>query len=90
MKRTGRVQLLFLHLSEQYLTSFQTFSHFLRQANGLPQRTQILVGKFSFFMPLGIRPYKSSTTQCLNRFSLTIVGVAFPHEGHQRIGKKRA
>jgi hypothetical protein len=44
----------FLHLSEQYLTSFHTFSHFFRQRNGLPQRVHILVGRFDFLIPLGI------------------------------------
>jgi hypothetical protein len=44
----------FLHLSEQYLTSFHTFSHFLRQLNGIPQRAHVFVGRFSFLIPLGI------------------------------------
>ena len=40
---------------EQYLTSSQQFCHFFRQANGLPQTIQILVGRFSLSTPLGIR-----------------------------------
>jgi hypothetical protein len=44
----------FLHLSEQYFTSFHTFSHFFRHVNGLPQLGQILVGRFAFLIPLGI------------------------------------
>ncbi len=43
-----------LHLSEQYFTCSQIFSHFLRQAKGLPQRAQILTGKSAFLIPLGI------------------------------------
>jgi len=43
-----------LHLSEQYLTSFHTFSHFLRQLNGIPQQAHVFVGRFSFLIPLGI------------------------------------
>jgi len=39
------------HLSEQYLTSAQFFSHFLRQANGLLQAMQTFSGKFSFLTP---------------------------------------
>ena len=31
--------------SEQYLTLSHTFSHFLRQQNGKPQITQILLGR---------------------------------------------
>ena len=34
--------------SEQYLTSSQTFSHFLRQVNGNPQAGQVLVGRSDF------------------------------------------
>ena len=39
----------FRHLSEQYFTSSQTFSHFFRHVNGRPQVMQILVGKSDFF-----------------------------------------
>jgi hypothetical protein len=35
--------------SLQYFTSFHTFSHFLRQLNGLWQVTQILDGRCCFF-----------------------------------------
>jgi hypothetical protein len=42
--------LFILHLSLQYLTSFQTLSHFLRHENGLKQTGQILLGKFLFFV----------------------------------------
>lgn len=37
------------HFSEQYLTSSQTFSHFLRHENGNPQVAHVLLGK-SFFL----------------------------------------
>ena len=36
--------------SEQYRTRSQSRSHFLRQAKGREQATQILVGRFDFFM----------------------------------------
>jgi hypothetical protein len=39
------------HLSEQYLTSAQTFSHFLRQLKGLLQVAQVLVGRLDLEMP---------------------------------------
>jgi hypothetical protein len=39
--------LFILHLSLQYFTSSQTFSHFLRHANGF-QTTIYFVGKFCF------------------------------------------
>lgn len=39
------------HLSEQYFTESHTFSHFLRQVNGLPQVTHVLVGKLCFATP---------------------------------------
>lgn len=44
------------HLSEQYCTSSQTFSHFLRQVNGRPQVTQGFSGKSLFRTPFGIIP----------------------------------
>ena len=34
-----------LHLSEQYLTSLQTFSHFFRHVNDNSQCWQVLVGR---------------------------------------------
>jgi hypothetical protein len=37
------------HLSEQYFTSAQTFSHFFRQVNGRPQVAQIFEGSSDFF-----------------------------------------
>jgi hypothetical protein len=43
--------LALLHLSEQYFTSSHTFSHFLRQLNGLPQTVQLFVGRFCFLIP---------------------------------------
>jgi hypothetical protein len=39
-------------LSEQYLTSSHTFSHFLRQMKGRPQVTQIFEGRSDFFFTL--------------------------------------
>jgi hypothetical protein len=39
------------HLSEQYLTLSQTFSHFLRHVKGLAQVAQVLVGRFDFATP---------------------------------------
>lgn len=35
---------LFRQRFEQYLTSSQTFAHFLRHSNGRPQTTQVLIG----------------------------------------------
>ncbi len=43
----------FLHLSEQYLTSFQTFSRFLRQLKGRLQVTQIFWGSCDL-LPLNV------------------------------------
>ena len=40
--------------SEQYFTSSHTFSHFLRQVNGLPQVRQVFSGRSDFFTPFGI------------------------------------
>jgi hypothetical protein len=39
------------HLSEQYFTLSQTFSHFLRHVKGLPQVAQFLVGRFDLATP---------------------------------------
>jgi hypothetical protein len=47
----ANLPLLARHLSEQYLTSAQFFSHFLRQANGLLQAIQTFSGRFSFLTP---------------------------------------
>jgi hypothetical protein len=44
------------HRSEQYLTSSQTRSHFLRQANGRPQVTQVLCGRLAFLCMDQLRP----------------------------------
>jgi len=41
-------------LVEQYFTSSQTFSHFFRKVNGLPQLWQIFAGRSDLLMPLGI------------------------------------
>jgi hypothetical protein len=46
--------------SEQYLTSSQTFSHFLRQVNGKPHRMHGLLGRSDFlriFIWLKINKY---------------------------------
>jgi hypothetical protein len=40
-----------LHLSLQYFTSSQTFSHFLRHEKGRLQTMQVFLGKFCFFIP---------------------------------------
>jgi hypothetical protein len=40
--------------SEQYSTSFQSFAHFLRQANGFAQAAHIFEGKSPFLTILGI------------------------------------
>ena len=45
---------LSLHLSEQYFTLLHNFSHFLRQLNGLPQASHILLGRCCFFTPFGM------------------------------------
>jgi hypothetical protein len=42
------------HRSEQYRTSSQTFSHFLRHVNGRLQVTQVFSGRLDFFTFLGI------------------------------------
>jgi len=42
------------HASEQYLTSSQTFAHFLRQTNGRLQVAQVLTGKSRFSMRFAI------------------------------------
>lgn len=42
--------LVLRHLSLQYFTSDQFFSHFLRHVNGRLHTKQILVGKFSFLI----------------------------------------
>jgi hypothetical protein len=41
------------HRSEQKRTSSQTFSHFLRQANGNPQAVQALLGRSAFLRIFG-------------------------------------
>lgn len=46
--------LRFRQPSEQYFTSAQTFSHFLRQLNGRPQTTQVFSGKSDFLRILGM------------------------------------
>ncbi len=43
----------FLHLSEQYLTSSQFFSHALRHVIGRWQATQILLGRLAL-LPLKV------------------------------------
>ena len=52
----------FRHLSEQYFTSSQTFSHFFRHVNGRPQVMQILVGKSDFFFIFIIRNFFKTST----------------------------
>jgi len=42
--------LFILHLSLQYFTSPQTFSHFLRQVKGFLQTKHIRWGNYSFLM----------------------------------------
>lgn len=43
----------FRHLSEQYFTSIQTFSHFLRQLNGRLQVAQVFWGSCDL-LPLNV------------------------------------
>jgi hypothetical protein len=38
------------HLSEQYLTSAQSRSHFFRQENALPQVAHVFSGKLAFLI----------------------------------------
>lgn len=45
---------LLRHLTLQYFTSSQTFSHFFRQRNGRPQTTQILLGRLGFLCVINI------------------------------------
>ncbi len=44
----------FLHFSEQYLTSLQSFSHFFLHTKGLSHRTHTLFGRSDFLTFLGI------------------------------------
>lgn len=48
------LDLLSRQRSEQYFTSSQTFSHFLRQAKGRPQVTQVLLGRSPFLIILAM------------------------------------
>ena len=48
-----------LHLAEQYLTSCQTFSHFLRHVNGRRQAMHTLLGRLDFSTPLGNQSFPS-------------------------------
>jgi hypothetical protein len=52
------------HLSEQYFTLSQTFSHFLRHVNGLPQVAQVLVGRLDLATPriLAFRAQRGAPT----------------------------
>jgi hypothetical protein len=51
----GRIQLRVpRHLSEQYRTASQTFAHFLRQVNGLPQVAQVFWGRSDFLRILAM------------------------------------
>jgi hypothetical protein len=50
------IVLLRLHLSEQYLTSLQTFAHFLRQANGRLQTKHVFFGKLDLFKIYDLEP----------------------------------
>lgn len=51
---------------EQYFTSSQTFSHFLRQTNGRLQTRQIFCGKSDFFRCFTRYPQKAgSVGQCV-------------------------
>ncbi|AUC61367.1 hypothetical protein AA637_09475 [Cyanobacterium sp. HL-69] len=43
------------HLSEQYFTSSQDFSHFLRHVKDKPHTGQTFVGKSDFFLCLVIK-----------------------------------
>ena len=47
---THALDLFILHLSLQYFTSSQTFTHFFRHVKGLEQTRQIFDGKSVFFM----------------------------------------
>jgi hypothetical protein len=55
--------------SEQYLTSSQTFAHFLRQKYGRPQQLQILLGS-SDFLGIAIRVPESFGLSDFRRTSL--------------------
>jgi len=43
--------------SEQYLTSFQFFSHFRRQAKGSPHVAQVFVGRSPFLIIFAISAF---------------------------------
>ena len=60
----------FRHLSEQYFTSSQTFSHFFRHVNGRPQVMQILLGKSDFFFIFIVHEFIKTLTIPLSPASL--------------------
>ena len=68
------------HRSEQYLTSSQTFAHFLRHVNGRPQTTQVFCGRSDFF--IGLYRVEEASAVVLDRFALFVVHPveAFVHE----------
>ena len=52
------------HLSEQYLTSSQTFSHFLRQVKGRPQVAQVFCGSSDFLIIFAMSGLYSLNDSC--------------------------
>ena len=49
-----RLRAVARHLSEQYLTSSHTFSHFFLHVKGLPQAAQSFWGRSDFFTRFGM------------------------------------
>jgi hypothetical protein len=71
--------------SEQYLTSSQTFAHFLRQTNGRPQVMQFFCGRSDFF--IGLQRIEKLPAVVLYRLAFFAVHPikALIHEAHARI-----
>lgn len=73
------------YLSEQYLTSFQTFAHFLRHVKGLPQVAQILLGKSdllgAFFLGWPAPPLLAATAVAAVPIGQGLVGAGATSPG---------
>ena len=76
-----------LHRWLQYLTSSQFFSHFFRQAKGLPQVGQILVGKCSFLTPfIAWRRFSSTWAPAVSNRRKTNENHPEPHRSSIGVG----
>jgi hypothetical protein len=63
-----------LQRSLQYFTFSQFLAHFFRQVKGFPQTGQVLVGRFSFLLPIGGSDHCFSSPPTTNDCA---VGVSF-------------